>query len=363
MNKYSLLLLLALLSPALKAQTDKYYGIPLPEFAEKAKLYFDALKKEDYPFLVPYCENGKWGYLHKTSLKRITPAFAGYLSLYKENGYLGSVRDSATSQEYLFYLNEEGKIKFQVSVVAFAEAMPPPVYSRSFPQEIVKKSSKKGYKGFEYAEAAGYINITAYSDLYASSNSKTPLLIPLKINGKVYAVAGKKTKDPYITYYGIIDPRGKALKGFNFIHQQIRPVTGMRDTENVWFVVRDIADKQERYSYVNHKGKYLMKNELTQGVFNAYESSQKYFPYYEPKNTVFDYVVSDHAVFDLYEMKKMNIVPAGYRAMSIDYATMGVVKTEPVSEQRKKAHIYLWISKDQDSFYIDFDGKEYRPSE
>lgn len=358
-----ILLLLVLLSSTLKPQSIKNYPTDRSDdFAETFKSYFDNLKKEDYKLLVPYYEKGKWGYLYKDSLKRVTPAFASQLNLYKGDGYLGSVRDSITDQEYIFYLNREGKMTFQVSVVSsVAEARPPAHYSRALPHKVEKKSSKKGYKGFDYGETAGYIDIIAYSDVYASYDPKNPLLIPIKMDDKVYAIAGKKTKDPYLTHYGIIDQRGRALKGFDFVHQKIRPVTGMKDRGNTWYIVQTVEDTLERYSYVNHKGKYLMKNELTRDVLNSYESSPKQLPYYEPKNTVLDYVLSENIVFDLYEMNKIEIVPAGYKAMSIGYATEGFSKEDALALKRSKSLFYIWVGNEEESFYMDFDGKEYRP--
>lgn len=352
---------MALLSQTVKAQIDSEQT-SLSEFVEKTKSYFDTIKKEDYMLLVPYAEGGKWGYLHKESLKKVTPAFANYLNFYKGDYRLGYVRDSITFDEFFFSLNNEGKVTFEASEVGVMEVLPPITYSRAFPQELEKKSSKKGYEGFEYKKSSVYIDITAYSDLYESYDPRTPLLIPIKIDGKVYAIAGKKTKDPDIIHYGIIDSLGKPLKGFKFVHKNIRPVIGMKDTENTWFMVQDIADQKDQYSYINQKGKYKLKKELSSDIFNIYKSSKNHYPYYEIEKNILGYAITENSLFDLYEMKKINVVSMPYKILSIDYATTNIVKGETILEQRKKSNLYIWVQNEQEKFYMDLKKKQYKVS-
>jgi len=129
-----------------------------------------------------------------------------------------------------------------------------------------------------------------------------------------------------------------------------------------WFLVQDAEDEIGRFSYINHKGEYRMKNELRQAIFDTYVSSQWMYPFYEAKNNVLGYVLADNVIYDLYEMKTVYQVPGNLKALSMDYATDSP-KTDPDPAKRKNAIIYLWVLNGDHQYYIDTAGKHYQPAD
>ncbi|MDN3710209.1 hypothetical protein QW060_25400 [Myroides ceti] len=121
--------------------------------------------------------------------------------------------------------------------------MPPGLFSRAYSQNIEVLSSAEGNNGFQYTMDEDYIDITAYSDLYRSHDKNQPLLIPMKIDNKIVAIAGKKSEDPHLTSYGIIDPQGNTLSGFDFKHNRIIPikVTVIPKMYGFWYSSRKIT--------------------------------------------------------------------------------------------------------------------------
>lgn len=323
--------------------------------------YFEKIDKEDFIYLVPFQKKELWGYLDKRTLQVRLPAVFDQLGFYKGEGYIGSFYDTVSLTDYIVTVDKSGKINFQISVISLMEALPPGLFSRAYSQNIEVLSSAEGNNGFQYTMDEDYIDITAYSDLYRSHNKNQPLLIPMKIDNKIVAIAGKKSEDPHLTSYGIIDPQGNTLSGFDFKHNRIIPIKGTRDTKDVWFLVQQSKNNNNAYSYLNHKGYYRLKNQLPQSVYYYYRSSQKDYPFYMPHEHTLGYILVENKIFDLYELKQEKQLAEEYQGLWISYAIATPLEKDTVEEKRKKAHLYIWVKKENKYFYIDLYGNEYLP--
>lgn len=347
-----------------KAQIDLGYETKtIPSVIKEVKPYFDKIKKEDYIHLVPFRKKDKWGYMDKRTMKTVVPPFASHLSLYKGNFYLGSVYDGPSSTQYILKLDKNGVLTYQISTIEVSPLAGLPDYpTKVFSNNIEILPSQKGHKGFHYQIDSGFIILTGYSDLYKSESKKRPLLIPFFIGADVYAIAGRRTYDPYFTSYGIIDPEGNVRDGFEFKHKRIRPVTGMSDTAHKWFLVQDANDTANLYSFVNDKGEYILKNQLPERVelaYSSYDFLKEDYPFHRPKSTTLEYIEVGNSILDMYELKYINFKQQ-YHILSLDYATNGFEEGQTLEERRNKAIVYAWVEDGEDGFYMDFEGNEYR---
>ena len=361
--KYLFFLIFISLCYPLNAQNSSG---PVAEAAEfkSMKLHLAKITLKDWPYMIPFQQGKKWGYLDQRTMKIIVPALANTLYLFKPEGYIGTFNDYKNDLFYTLTLDEEGKLRTHSEQVAEL-VMPPQQYGRSPNPNIKSISSENGYTGFEYKIVAGdIIEITAYSDLYASYNVKEPKLIPLWIDGKVYAIAGKTTSDPHVTHFGIIASDGESLTGFDFEHQKLIPVGGVKDTTSSWFLVQPLGDRDTKYSYKNHKGEYRLKDSLSSRMYNwVYQSSQEHYPYYMPVKTTVGYVLTEQRIIDTYELKYINTLPKGYKLEYLDYMNTKAYSKESPDIMRQTAKVFIIVSQEDKSCYMDLQGKIYTPQQ
>lgn len=359
--KHLLLLFFISLYYPLSAQNSSELISEATEF-KSMKSYLAKITLKDWPYMIPFQQDKKWGYLDQRTMKITVPALANTLYLFKPEGYIGTFNDYKNDLFYTLTLDEEGKLRTHSEQVAEL-VMPPQQYGRSPNPNIKSISSENGYTGFEYKVVAGdIIEITAYSDLYTSHNVNEPKLTPIRIDGKVYAVAGKSTADPNVTHFGIIASDGKPLPGFNFEHQKVIPIGGVKDTTSNWFLVQPTGGRDVKYSYMNHKGEYKLKDSLSSRIYNwAYQSSQEHFPYYMPVKTTAGYFLTDQRIIDTYELKYINSIPQKFRLEYLDYMNTKAYNKESPDITRQTAKVFVVVSQEGKSYYMDLEGKIYEP--
>ncbi|MDN3709606.1 hypothetical protein QW060_21810 [Myroides ceti] len=69
----------------------------------------------------------------------------------------------------------------------------------------------------------------------------------------------------------------------------------------------------------------------------------------------------ENKIFDLYELKQEKQLAEEYQGLWISYAIATPLEKDTVEEKRKKAHLYIWVKKENKYFYIDLYGNEYLP--
>lgn len=296
---------------------------------------FSVLNTNSPTDLIPFCKNGKWGFLNKTSKKIIVPAKYSSLNFFNPNMLNGTFND-----ETEFYIDSTGKI--------VAGAQQPEMNELEYKTEIHDEkefvSSKDGFKGFS---VNNYGEITTLSDLY----DKCCGFVTVNIKGKTYLILSKNK------YYGIIDSLGTPLNGFNFGHHYIEQNYYSKYKDTIWFFVKN---SEKKWSLQNNNGEVRFNNEIqSDGKVSAYSTGKfgvVLISYTDPKGEI------NSGVFDCYEMNWIVQPQKKFTIVDIDYSSKQTLDINNPLDRKKAAIYFLIKEKDNSRYYMDANLRVYYPN-
>ncbi len=271
------------------------------ELKEVRELY-EYLKKafEAEPtVLVPFMEDGKYGYLDFQTLEIVIPPVADRLVLLNtvfKNGFIGELDG--------YYLEFDGKENLtfkQYGPPQVREELPPADWG--LPADLGAKMIPKNqkFKGFTYTRnEEGKIYVSSFSEIFDSKNSNDPNLWLIEMEGKVYGIGEIWDFKNSQKLAGIISPDGKPLKGFDFSFDKILPLKGLKESLGNWFLVRKSYTEDSRFHFVNSKGEFLSETILPKLDYSYnFTKTRRSTPYYIPKGSL-RYGMNDNKIVDLY---------------------------------------------------------------
>lgn len=339
---------------------------PVYREPEEVRELFKQLQKafaDDQIILVPFMENGKFGYLDYESLKVVVPPMADRLTLkntaHKE-GYIGEM------DNYSYTFNEDGNLTMREMNYGPPQIREErPSQNWALPTDIGVKIIPKSenFKGFTYRKnEEGRIYVSTFSELYDSGNLNNPNLWPIEIDGEVYGIAEIRNPENWQTLAGIISPDGKPLKGFDFNFNKILPLTGLKESLGNWFLVQKRNSDDSKFHLINSKGEFLSEKILPQLDYNQYFiKTQMSTPYHIPLGQL-NYVVNNNKIIDLYELKFIDIIPENYEILYLDFIYLKNLESEKVEVKRQNAKIFVVVKDEKGNwFYMDFNEKKYIP--
>ena len=301
------------------AQTGFLFGDE-DEYIEKMKILEDSVRnefahltKEDLYHLIPFNEKTNYGFFDaRTGKVVIKPQY----SKFDNGGFFSPNRKIGFNNCDFCYIeiNTEGdSIRFESYLdIDGAVVM-------SVPQNGNAISSDDKFSGFS-VDSLG--NLNTYADTYKVKWDAKPFLF----KGKYYLIVEKNKR------MGIIDEKGKSLKGFDFNYLKISINSHANIDDQLWFHVE--ADANENYNqfFVNTKGKTKYKE----------DDSFRYVRFGSP---VFAY--SSAEIFErgtaLMDMQSMEWIIAPQNKVKIRalyYSSHISLDTSNVND-RAKAKIYL----------------------
>lgn len=339
---------------------------PVYEEPKEVRELFQYLHKafsDKSTILVPFMENGKFGYLNHETLEVVVSPLADALSLRNtsiKEGYVG------TMGNYFYEFNDYGNLtmrEMNYGPPQIVEHRPSQnwVLPTDLGVKIIPKS--ENFEGFTYRKSAdGKIFVSSFSEKFHSRNSNDPYLWLIEINGEVYGIGEIKNPKNYESLAGIISPDGKPLKGFDFNFNKIYPIKGLKDSVGNWFLVRKSDSDDDNFHLINSKGEFLPESVLPKIDYSQFfTKTQLSTPYHIPTGTL-NYVINGNQILDLYELKRIKIIPQNYEIIYVDYVYLEESELESMESKRQNAKIFA-VVKDENGnwFYMDFEGKKYIP--
>lgn len=315
---------------------DNRWTLALRRLADQPRLVlqkFAAIKGKDPATLIPFKQDGAWGYLDKTTLDVVVAPEFDALS------FINGCAEVSCFDGTRFWINPSVQLEDisyrDHSDPEFAIAMDDSDQQGPFPI-----SSANGFKGFKMDEEK---QITHFSDIY---NRMQPHFFnirgPFVINGKYYAVAEKGDAS------GVIDEEGNSLPGFDFIHDQLvynSAATG----GDTWFYYEA---KDGTKGFINHKGKKKLAGELVDYPFSSIN--------------LFDFGVQrNNEVSGVIDLQKMEwvIKPQPLFIQRI-YGTTNAACKNYTSKRKDMIDVYFRVIKagaEPDEYYIDRKMRVYKP--
>jgi hypothetical protein len=292
---------------------------------------FAAIKGMDPAMLIPFRQNGRWGYLDKKTLNVVVkPEFDGltFMNGCAEVSFYDGTKIWVTSSAELGDVVYRDHRDPDFGAVLYDEGGPFPI------------SSANGFKGFKMDENK---RITHFSDIY---NRAQPALFnihgPFVINGKYYAVAEKGDAS------GVIDEDGNSLKGFDFVHHEL--VFNSRTTDgDVWFYYEE---KNGQRGFINHKGKKKLAGQLYDYPFSSMD--------------LFNFGVQENdKSFGVVDLQKMEwvIKPQSLPIIRIKGTTTAACKKD-TEDRKDMIDVYFLVSeRGKEPYYIDRNMKAYKPKQ
>lgn len=284
---------------------------------------FSKIDPKKFSDLIPYSQNGKWGFIDKFSKKLVVPITYSSLQFFSPNMINGNLNET------VFYIDNTGQIHIGEEGTNTEEVAELKTETH-FDGPIKPLPSKDGFRGFSVNE---YNEVTALSDIYPETWYSTIV----KIKNQVYAIVKKKN------YFGIIDTLGNALKGFDFSHKKIEVNYYADDKENVWFFVQN---DDSTWSAQNEKGEIRCKNEILE---NPYPTEIFGLTIISNKKAKEQYT---SGIFDCAEMKWVVPPQNKWKIDQLDYTSTEILDKENPSD-KKKATIYFRINNQGIIYYAD----------
>ncbi len=169
---------------------------------------FERIKGLPLTELIPYQENGLWGYIQRKSKEILVKAE------FEKVSFAGNCLEIKQKQ-YNYSIGPDAKIQLDHNVFS-TQSRKGPVYKvANFPTIVV--DSSEGFKGFKVNEK-GYISVVSKD--FDQNNGK-PLIAPvnpINIEGKMYAIVRKKGK------YGLLDQEGTPHPKIGFAYKSLSPI-------------------------------------------------------------------------------------------------------------------------------------------
>lgn len=313
--------------------------------------------------LVPFMEDGKFGYLNHETLEVVVPPLAAILVLKNSTNHEGFVGEL---DDYYFRFTDGGNL-----IMGEKNLGPPQVSEEGPPQNWVlptdsgiKMTPKtKNSKGFTYRKREdGKISVSSFSEIYDSGNKYDPNLWPIEIDGEVYGIAEIRDPKNRQKSSGIIFPDGNPLKGFDFNFNKILPIKDLKESLGNWFLVQKSNSDDSKFHLINSKGEFLSEKILPKLDYSRFFSkTQISTPYHIPRG-VLNYAIYDNKIIDLYELKLLKVIPKKYEIIDLDFIFLENLEMESMENKRQNAKMFAEVKDEKGNwFYMDFNGKKYIP--
>lgn len=313
---------------------DKRWPELMKEF-KKAQdaiaLKFSKIKTLPSMFLIPFQENGLWGYINKETLKVLV------IAEFKELGFMSSCT-------YLYYkdrcrvkLSADAKVLEIIYPVRDEDVM---VSAESYDDKGPKPvSSVGGFKGFTMGEKN---QIVTFSDIYDyDCDYCSKVSGPYRINDKFYALVKKAG------HFGLIDQDGNTLPRFDFEHKTLyRHEKGYGPS--MWFYFNDDAGNS---GFMNEAGDVKLYNELIGPLYSEFNRFNLNVQKNEDASGILDI-----------EALQWVIKPQPLMISGVSFTFSG--ECEPYSYQYSRNRIldpYFLIRKGDNAYYMDRNLKVYKP--
>ena len=154
--------------------------------------------------------------------------------------------------------------------------------------------------------------------------------------------------------YGIIDTKGKVLKGFDFIYEHISFIEGASTADEAWFLVSKKENGTRQRFFVSSKGEVRKPD-------NIENLSANY--------GLFGYAVvstpdEKWGLFDIPNLRWITAPQQNLRMLNMTFSAKEELDTKDAKNREKaKVYIYVYDHESYEHYYIDVDGKKYRPNE
>lgn len=295
---------------------------------------FEKVPKGKFADLVPYQENGKWGYLDRLTLKKmVDPVF--------HNPYFfqPNVR--------MYYLDEMVNIS-AAGIVSIERPQPNSgvmedvidVAPAGYGRDSKVRNASDGFRGFTVSSSG---EVLTYSDLYWYNKQGIPgwNIQVFKLRGVYYGIV-KNLKGEA----GIIDQQGNPLKGFEFNYDEILTNRDTKDSSSFWVFAR--KKPTDHYSLINMEGKVLLPNEIFTYPLLSSELAG-YTPYIKNDTS---------ALFDRYEMKWIVKPQTAKRIESVEFSSRKQLSND-IPQLRREAFIYYRVREGERIYFVDMKGRKY----
>lgn len=298
---------------------------------------FTKIENKDLRNVVPFYQNGKWGFIGDKGEVLITAKY-------------GSLKLATPHIEG--YYNEQYKFIYKATTkeIEIIDLRKPKPYSSPPPAPSVERekgpfpvSSSNGFTGFKMDAEK---KVTHYSDIY--NRSSTPMFNvsqAFKLDNKYYIVAHKKKES------GIIDEQGNPLEGFNFNYKELVPLIQYRDSL-LWFY---FVDKEGDTGFVNKNGdmklyKQVLSYPLTSGNKFGYEVQRS---------------KGDDKLYGVLDLIKLEwfIKPQPKKITKISYATNqeNIEQKDYKNRKHVKLYMFQFDRKTDTRIYLNTEMKEMVP--
>jgi hypothetical protein len=312
-------------------RSNKRWNSVLTEFDKQEKnltKLFSKIKSVKYFELIPFQQNGNWGYVDKNTLKVVVqPVFKtlGFMSDCTEANYrdytsIQIKSDGTISIKYPKHSNDSDES--MIMDIRVEDEGPQPSYDTNF-------------KGFKMNDQGEIIYFSSIYDRYQPAFFN--ISGPYKINGVYYAVAHKAGRS------GVIDQEGNPLPLFDFVHHELVHNYSRPDGET-WFYYKEESGKG---GFVSEKGETRLAGELIG------------YPFYS--SDVLDYnIQSDQKQWGILDKKNMTWVirPQSLPIKAIGYSYQGNCQT---LSAENAIELYFLIRDGDSAYYIDKNMKAYKP--
>ncbi|MBA4056778.1 MAG: hypothetical protein C0490_18840 [Marivirga sp.] len=315
-------------------RTDKRWPQLMKEFKKAQDAIakkFTKIKTLDPSLLIPFKQNGRWGYVNKNTLAVVVkPEFqelefmnACTYAYYKDRCRL-KISSAGEIMEVIYPLRDE-----EVSVAVEADDDRGP--------KIV--SSTNGFKGFTMDEKN---QIVTFSDIYDTDCDYCEKIAgPYRINNTFYTLVKKAG------HYGLIDQEGDTLPHFGFVHKEL--VRNYKSNgQSIWFYFKDDNDNN---GFMNEAGEVKLYNELIGSLYSVFNRFQLNVQQNKDAS----------GVLDLGAMEWV-IKPQPLKITGIDFTIKG--ECVPYFYQVSRDQIidrYFLTTEGDSAYYMDRDLRVYRP--
>lgn len=289
--------------------------------------------------LVPYNQNGKWGYLQKKTRKTIVKAN------FKAVSFAGDCLEIKLENNKLVGVDSEGKLSLKYNYGR--DNTSNEVYAIS--DDVVEIDSSADFKGFRM-DAEGVIN--RVSSQIDQEDGYPIIKGPVDIDGKKYAIARKKGK------YGLFGEDGSSHPVIGFKYKDLDRVYNYKETSN-WYLFQD---EKNKYGFIHTSGESRFYGEI-----DSLESQKSNYEFW-----VCEYEVVQQqqksGIIDLKTMKWLVKPLSGVKFLSVHFTHKYPYCEQFVSYPYEKRDLILetyFLAKNKagQTFYVDKEGIQYLPLE
>lgn len=330
---------------------------------------FSKLDTEAVFRLLPFSNGDGFGYLDQQSRKIIVQPCATYLKIPKRKTgkqILGEIENQKDKSYYFEVSWERDKGLIFTKKHQQISAPSNGIDVKKVTKNVKIHSHQEGFSGFRFVKdsLSGNLLISEFSDLYLYEKSKKPNLDLIEIEGEVFAIAGIYNEHKkYI--YGVIDQNGKPLGELDFKYSQITLIENLDGGTD--FMVKEMGESYQSDYFMNHLGE--RHTGLSKKYYsNLFVMEEWKYPYYYKLSThknVLGFVWNENEILDFLEYKSLTVnIPAGYEINSwqpLDYLDLKDSDTDDIRTLRKNAELLLEVSDGKQTFFMNLEGKEYRP--